>query len=592
MICRISQLILAVSLSVGAAPDADPYPLNTCPVTGEKLGSMGDPIVRVYDGREIRFCCGGCPGTFEKDNAAFLKKIDEAIIRAQVPLYPLDTCLVTGGKLGDKPIDLIHGHRLVRLRDLDAVKEFQKDPAKVLAKLDAAAIAGQKPAYPLTTCVVTGEKLGGDMGEPVDYLFAGRLVRFCCKGCIAGFLKDPWKHLEKIDAALREKGKGVSPPPKEAPTAQAAPPAPRAKAATRYYCPMHPTYISDRPGDCPICNMTLVPLKEVGPDAGPTVEGRAPVAIQPERLQLIGVRTAAAEKKRFSKTIRTAGRVEIDEKSIAVVNLKVGGWVEELHVKSVGEPVRKGQPILSLYSPELLEAQQNYLLAREASDERTLRAARDRLLLWDVAEEQIRALEEKKEPLARVPLLSKVEGVVTRRNVAQGTFVERGRDLLEIVDLSKVWILADVYEYEVPEVKVGQTASAHLSALPGESVGGKIVFIYPTLNEATRTVRVRLEVPNAEGKLKPGMYAEVTIPVDLGEQIVVDDQAIVDTGARQIVFVDKGGGRLEPRAVTAGARSGGLAVILQGLQQGERVVTSGNFLIDSESRLRAALRAP
>ncbi len=356
----------------------------------------------------------------------------------------------------------------------------------------------------------------------------------------------------------------------------------------RYYCPMHPTYISDRPGDCPICNMSLVPLKQEAA-AGSGVPGYATATIQPQQRQLIGVKTAAVGKRALHRTIRAAGRVEYNEKSLAAVSLKVGGWIEELFVKSTGEAVRKGQPLFALYSPDLLEAQRNYLIARASRDEGILRAARDRLFLWDVSEEQIRAIEEKNEPFVRLPILSKVEGIVTRRNVVQGAYAEAGRDLLEIADLSTVWIHADVYEYEVPEVKVGQPASAHLSAFPGEAVQGKVVYIYPYLNEITRTVRVRLEVPNAEGKLKPGMYAEVAMPVDLGEPLAVPDEAVMDTGARRIAFVDLGEGRFEPREVDLGPRADGFVAVRKGLKEGEKVAVSGNFLIDSESRIKSAL---
>ena len=204
-------LLLAVpSFSQEGRSGADPYPLETCPVSGGKLGSMGEPVAREYEGREVRFCCAGCIATFEKDKAASLKKVDEAIVRQQLPLYPLDTCLVSGGRLGEmgKPVELVLGNRLVRLCCAGCAGNLRKEPSKYLARLDAAAIARQKAGYPLKTCVVTGEKLG-DMGEPVDHVFAGRLVRFCCKGCIGAFRKDPWKYMEKIGKAAHEKGDGA-----------------------------------------------------------------------------------------------------------------------------------------------------------------------------------------------------------------------------------------------------------------------------------------------------------------------------------------------------------------------------------------------
>ncbi|MBI4583535.1 MAG: efflux RND transporter periplasmic adaptor subunit [Planctomycetes bacterium] len=370
-----------------------------------------------------------------------------------------------------------------------------------------------------------------------------------------------------------------------------------------YYCPMHPSYQADRPGDCPICNMSLVPLKGGEAPMASKIPGYSVVTIRPERRQLIGLKTGAVEKKVIAKTIRAVCRVEYNEKKLSAVNLKYGGWIEELKVKATGESVRKGDPLFVIYSPELLEAQQSYLLALEAFHalgsnpaqdarafaEQSLRSARDRLLLWDLAEEQIRSLEARKEPAPRMPVLSRMEGVVIKRNVVQGTYVEPGKDLYEIADLSTVWVHADVYEYEIPEVKEGLKAQVHLSALPNQPLSGEVVYVYPYLNEATRTVRVRLEFPNPEGKLKPGAYGNVAIAVDLGERIVVDDQAILDSGSRQIVFMDQGEGRIEPREVKVAARADGLAVIAEGLEAGEKVVTSGNFLVDAESRLKAAL---
>ncbi len=370
-----------------------------------------------------------------------------------------------------------------------------------------------------------------------------------------------------------------------------------------YYCPMHPTYQSDRPGDCPICNMSLVPLKGGEAPMASKIPGYSVVTIRPERRQLIGLKTGTVEKKAIAKTIRAVGRVEYNEKKLSAVNLKFGGWIEELKVKATGESVRQGDPLFIIYSPELLEAQRSYLLALEAFNalgsnpardakafaEQSLRSARDRLLLWDLAEEQIRRLEARKEPETRMAVLSRMEGVVIKRNVVQGTYVEPGKDLYEIADLSTVWVHADVYEYEIPEVKTGLKAQVHLSALSNQPLSGEVVYVYPYLNEATRTVRVRLEFSNPEGKLKPGAYGNVAIAVDLGERLVVDDQAILDSGARQIVFMDQGEGRIEPREVKVLARADGLAVIAEGLEAGEKVVTSGNFLVDAESRLKAAL---
>jgi RND family efflux transporter MFP subunit len=366
---------------------------------------------------------------------------------------------------------------------------------------------------------------------------------------------------------------------------------------------MHPTYTSDRPGQCPICGMNLVPIKE-GETNLSTIQGRASITADTERRQLIGLRLGTAEKKLFTKEIRAVGRVELNERLLSSVNLKFAGWIERLHVSAVGDVVSKGQPLFEIYSPELLEAEKNYLLAFEARRqvkdaltpeassfaERNLRSARERLLLWDLCEEQIKSLETAKEPQTRVPIRSKVQGVVTKRTAQVGGYVQPGTDLYEIADLSALWIRVEVYEYELPDLKLGLAAEVRLSSRPGETLTGKVAYIYPTMNEQTRTASLRLEVPNPDGKLKPGMYANVFLRTDLGEQIVVDDQAVLDTGTRQIVFLEAGEGRLVPQEVVVGSRSDGQAVILKGLSGGERIVVSGNFLVDSESRLKAALQ--
>jgi membrane fusion protein, copper/silver efflux system len=382
---------------------------------------------------------------------------------------------------------------------------------------------------------------------------------------------------------------------------------PKEQGKRLYYCPMHPTYTSDKPGECPICNMTLVAMEEdEGHEehaGGQGVEGYASINVPSRQRQLIGVTTGTVEKTHVKKPIRTVGRVVYDEKRLSAVTLKFGVWVEELYVKAVGDHVKKGQPLFAIYSPDILEAQQNYLVALEASQalkanssdggasstfEPSVRSARERLLLWDLTEDQVRDIEVKKKPQVRIAILSKVEGVVTERNAAQGDFVGAGMPIFRLADLSTVWIDAAIYEYEVPLVKPGDMAKVTLPSFPGQTFEYKVNFVYPYMDQETRSVRARLEVENPEGKLKPGMYAQATIEEDLGENLVVDQGAVFDTGKRQIVFVDLGEGRLEPREVKAGSRADGQVVVLEGLKEGEKVVTSGNFLIDSESRLKAA----
>jgi RND family efflux transporter MFP subunit len=370
-----------------------------------------------------------------------------------------------------------------------------------------------------------------------------------------------------------------------------------------WYCPMHPSIRRPGPGSCPICGMTLVRLDQ-GHEATPSnVDGHATVRIPQERQQLIGVRFGTAHRQHVDKTIRAVARVDYDERRLSAVNLKYGGWVEDLLVNATGQLVHKGDPLLVLYSPDLLEAERSYLLARDNATaldaqapesahtfaRESLASARERLLLWDLTPEQLQELEEKNAPERHTTLLAKADGVVTRRNVVKGGAITPGTDLYELADLSTVWVEASVYEYEVREVQVGQPAKVMLATQPRESFEGKVTYVYPYLDEATRTVRVRLDVPNPDGRLRPGLYGNVEIAVDLGEQLVVDDQAVVDTGVRSIVFVDLGEGRFEPREVMLNGRAPGLALVAQGLKEGERIVTSGNFLIDSESRLKSAL---
>jgi membrane fusion protein, copper/silver efflux system len=414
------------------------------------------------------------------------------------------------------------------------------------------------------------------------------------------------------------KGKKPGSPAEAKPSGAPAPSPPPSKSPSKgaehrkpmYYCPMHPAYTSDKPGDCPICNMALVPVEEdegLGMSGESAVEGHIPIVVPPARRQLIGVTTGPVEKKALKAPLRTVGRVTYDEKRLSAVTLKFGAFIEELHVKAAGERVKVGQPLFDVYSPDLLEAQRNYLAALEASREvqaqakgaagpisgsdafeRGVRSARERLLLWDLTEDQLREIEAKKEPRTRTSILSKVDGVVTERSAVQGEFIAAGMPVFRLADLSTVWIDAAVYEVDLARIKPGDAAKVTLTSLPGQTFEHTVNFVYPYLDPETRSARARIEVEDAGGRLKPGMYAEVTIEEDLGEHLVVPEGAVLDTGTRQLVFVDRKDGRLEPREIKAGARAAGSIVVLEGLKEGETVVTSGTFLIDSESRIKAA----
>ncbi|MFO7688711.1 MAG: efflux RND transporter periplasmic adaptor subunit [Desulfobacterales bacterium] len=327
------------------------------------------------------------------------------------------------------------------------------------------------------------------------------------------------------------------------------------------------------------------------------------VRISPERQQLIGVRFGTVEKRMLQKVIRTVGRIDYDEKRVGIVAPKIGGWIEKLYVDFTGRFVRKGEPLLTIYSPELVATQEEYLLALKAqrnwsaspfddvSEGGTLlvESARRRLKLWDISDAQIAALENSREPQKTLTLFSPFTGHVLEKMVNRGQFVDAGMALFKIADLSVVWLIADVYEYELPAIRLGQPAVIRMAAFSGETFTGKAIYIYPYLDPQTRTVKVRYEFANPHGKLKPEMFADVEISVNLGEKLAVPEGAVIDTGVRQVVLVDRGSGYFEPREVRLGAKAGDVVEVLDGLLAGERVVTSANFLIDSESKLKEAV---
>jgi RND family efflux transporter MFP subunit len=373
-----------------------------------------------------------------------------------------------------------------------------------------------------------------------------------------------------------------------------------------YHCPMHPTYIVDQPGDCPICGMSLVPVVEeevVEESSG--VEGYAAIRVSPERQQLIGVKTGIVERRQMNKVIRTVGLVDYDEKRIAHIHTKISGWIEDLYVDYTGKLVEKGEQLLTIYSPELVSTQEEYLLAlkgrkelgsstlREVSlgSSRLYEATRIRLQLWDITEEQIDELEKTGEPNLKMSLHSPIDGFVLHKGAFEGKYVSPNDELYTIADLSVVWIYADIYEYEFPFIEEGQEARVSLSYLPGEEFVGTVDYIYPYMDEKTRTVKVRLVFDNPGWKLKPKMYANVKLKVDLGERMAIPEDAILDTGTRQVVFLYRDDGTFEPREVTLGQKVEDYYVLLDGLEEGDRIMTSANFLIDSESKLKAATQA-
>lgn len=361
---------------------------------------------------------------------------------------------------------------------------------------------------------------------------------------------------------------------------------------TYYTCPMHPSVNSPTPGQCPICGMNLVAVTRGSESAA--------VDLGTERAQRIGVKTVPVERVAFAPEVRTLGRVTYDETRLTDISVKFAGFIGVLHADSLGKRVEQGEPLFEIYSPELYAAQQEFLAAiassRVARDSAAphradylIDAARQRLRLWDLTNDQIEAIARGGKPLRDVPILSPVAGHVVEKDVVAGASVERGQRLLRIADLSTVWIEADVYESDVGLIHVGDSARVVLPHLQDREIDATVSFVYPWLESATRTARVRTRVDNASLALKPDMYADVIFTADLGEQLAIPEKAVLYAGDKRYVFVEIGTGRFEPRSVKLGRRSGDRVSVVQGLTEGERIVVSGNFLVAAESRLKVAL---
>lgn len=339
------------------------------------------------------------------------------------------------------------------------------------------------------------------------------------------------------------------------------------------------------------------------------VEPEVPtVEIPLDKQQLIGVKTAPVTVRALGKTIRTVGRIEADEKKLATINLKFEGWIEKLYVDYAGKYVKKGEPLAEVYSPELFATQQEFInlikwagQSGEVKDETVnkmltrdseaiVEAAKQRLRLWDISEEQIKSIAESGKPVRTLTIYSPINGYVIQKAALQGMRVMPGEKLFDIADLSTVWVIADIYENELSLVHTGDRATISLSYFPGKKFTAVIDYVYPVLAGDTRTAKVRFSIPNPGGQLKPQMFTNVEIKVAMGRKLAVPEDAVIDTGTRQIVYVDKGDGYFEPRDVVVGLRSDGLVEILKGLKAKERVATAATFLIDSEARLKGIVK--
>ncbi len=377
------------------------------------------------------------------------------------------------------------------------------------------------------------------------------------------------------------------------------------KAHELYFCPMHQDYHSDKPGKCPICGMKLQkadPAAVTPPPAAPQTNA---IFIAPEKQQLIGMHSVAAETGTLTKEIRLAGKISYDETKLTHIHSKVSGYVEDVFADSVGKPVKAGEPLFTLYSPDLVSTQQEYLLALRSRDllkastvasaargsENLIAAARERLRLWDVSEAELRTLETTGTVKKAITVYSPVSGVVMERTAYHhGTFIEPTQTLFTIVDLSRVWVLGEAYETDLPFIRNGQAGEIELPySGNGKRLRGHVDFIYPFLDPKTRTVKVRMDFANPGLELKPEMFANIVMQVSVARQVLVPQDAVMNTGTEQYVFLDMGNGYVQPRRVTVGVESGDKVGISEGLKVGEKVVTGANFIIDSESRLKGAL---
>jgi Cu(I)/Ag(I) efflux system membrane fusion protein len=369
-----------------------------------------------------------------------------------------------------------------------------------------------------------------------------------------------------------------------------------------YTCPMHPFIIKDKPGACPICGMTLVRKVAEVQTAGQTQPADMPgkVSLSPTQMVMANVATTEAKEMLLNKEINAVGIVQYDQARQAKVTAWVAGRIDRLHVNTVGSYVSKERPVAEVYSPDLVSAQQEYLLALKSRNqfknspiqsisqggEGLVASARQRLKLMGVKDEQIAALVKAGEPNIRLPIYTPLSGIVIDKVVQVGQYVNVGDTLFNIADLSTVWVEVEVYENEFSSIKIGQIVDLFSQSYPGKTFRGKVAFIYPFLDPKTRTVKVRVNIQNPGLRLKPEMFVNAKVKVQLGSSIVVPASAVIDTGQRQVVWVEMKPGMFELRNVKVGVRDGDNIQILSGLNAGEKIASSGGYLIDSEAQLK------
>ncbi len=365
-----------------------------------------------------------------------------------------------------------------------------------------------------------------------------------------------------------------------------------------YTCGMHPWIIQDHPGNCPICGMKLEPIHKSPasvPSSSNSAASDASIKIDPATIQLMNIQTAQVVRGPLRRTIRTVGTLDYNETALTEVTTKFRGWIEKLDVDATGQLVHRGEPLFEVYSPELYSAEAEYLAAlnatNDSSGQELREAAREKLSFFDIADSQIAALEHNRKPLKTLEITAPADGFVTEKNIVQGQMVEAGTRLYRLADLGIVWVYAQVYEQDLPYVQLGQEATVKLSSMPDREFRGRVTYVYPDVDEKTRTAKVRLEFENPGYFLKPGMFVTAQLTSELEpDAILVPDSAVLRSGDKNTVFVALPGGTFDPRDVVIGLEAESDQVeVISGLQGGERVVTSGQFMLDSESQLREAI---
>jgi RND family efflux transporter MFP subunit len=394
-----------------------------------------------------------------------------------------------------------------------------------------------------------------------------------------------------------------SPAPASAKSA-AAPLASEAQRRILYwYDPMHPAYHSTKAGIAPDCGMALVPMYESKLPAEQASTEAGLIHLPQSQQRALGVRLASVEEQDMSRTLRTSGVVIADERNISHVHVKTSGWVEEVYANFVGQLVHQGDPLFTFYSPDMLATQQEYLIARRGqqqlgnshydevakSSQSLLDSARERLKLWDFTDQQIENLDRTGEVSKNITIYAHSSGFITDRKVFHHTAVAPDTDLYMIADLTRVWVTADVFEADLPYVKVGGLAVIHFPYAPGKSITGRIGYSYPELDPQTHTAKIRIDVANPGLVLKPNMLADVELHIAYGRHLAVPAEAVLDSGTMQTVFVARDDATFEPRMVTVGATVDGKTIITSGLKRGESIVESGNFLLDSDTQLNAPM---